>query len=57
MEGVEWVWDNGILKAQQLEKAKRHINEAAGSKDKKKLEEAMIRVFNHFLTSKTQNHK
>lgn len=52
MEGVEWVWDNGVLKASQLEKAKKHINEAASKKDKKALEEAKLRVFNYFLTSK-----
>ena len=57
MEGVEWVWDNGILKASQLDKAKKHINEAARSKDKKALEEAMIRVFNNLLSSKQKNHK
>jgi hypothetical protein len=57
MEGVEWVWDNGILKASQLDKAKKHINEAASKKDKKALEEAMIRVFNSLLSSKQKNHK
>lgn len=57
MEGVEWVWDNGIIKAEKLETAKKHINEAARSKDKNKLEEAMIRVFNNLLSSKIQNHK
>lgn len=57
MEGVEWVWDNGIIKAEKLEAAKKHINEAARSKDKNKLEEAMIRVFNNLLSSKIQNHK
>lgn len=41
MEGVEWVWDNGLLKAQKLEEAKRQINAAAASKslsEEKKLE-------------------
>ena len=57
MEGVEWVWDNGILKASQLESAKKHINEAASKKDKKALEEAMIRVFNNLLSSKQKNYK
>ena len=52
MEGVEWIWDNGVLKASQLEKAKKHVNEAASKKDKKALEEAKLRVFNYFLTSK-----
>jgi len=51
MEGVEWVWDNGVLKASQLERAKQVINEAASKKDKKQLEEAKIRVFKHFLSN------
>ena len=52
MEGVEWIWDNGVLKAQKLEQAKRHIDEAAAKVSKKELEEAKIRVFQHFLSSK-----
>jgi hypothetical protein len=52
MEGVEWVWDNGMLKAQKLEQAKRHINEAAAKVSKKELEEAKIRVFQRLLSSK-----
>lgn len=52
MEGVEWIWDNGILKAEKLEKAKRHIEEAAAKVSKKELEEAKIRVFQRLLSSK-----
>lgn len=52
MEGVEWVWDNGMLKAQKLEQAKRHINEAAAKVSKKELEEVKIRVFQRLLSSK-----
>jgi len=52
MEGVEWVWDNGLLKAHKLEQAKRHINEAAAKVSKKELEEAKIRVFQRLLSSK-----
>jgi hypothetical protein len=51
MEGVEWVWDNGMLKAQDLEKAKKKINEAASKVSKKELEEAQLRVFKHFLSN------
>ena len=51
MEGVEWIWDNGVLKARELEKAKKHINEAASKVNKKELEEAKIRVFKHFLSN------
>jgi len=51
MEGVEWVWNNGVLKAKELEIAKKHIDEAARKVSKKELEEAKIRVFNHFLSN------
>lgn len=51
MEGVEWVWDNGVLKSQKLEKAKRYIDEAAGKRSKQELEEAKIRVFQYFLSN------
>lgn len=51
MEGVDWVWDNGILKAQQLEAAKKKIDEAARKVDKRALEEAKIRVFKHFISN------
>jgi hypothetical protein len=52
MEGVEWIWYNGVLKAQKLEQARRHINEAAAKVSKKELEEAKIRVFQRLLSSK-----
>lgn len=51
MEGVEWVWDNGMLKAQELEKAKKHIEEAARKVSKKELQEAQLRVFQHFISN------
>lgn len=51
MEGVEWVWDNGMLKTQELEKAKKIVNEAAFKVNKKELEEAKLRVFKHFLSN------
>lgn len=49
MEGVEWIWDNGLLKAQQLEGYRTHIDKAASSVDKRKLEEATLRVWEDFL--------
>lgn len=45
MEGVEWVWDNGILKAQQVEEAKRVIKQAS----RRELEEAKLKVFEKLL--------
>ena len=46
MEGVDWVWDNGILKAQEIEKYETEIKRAS----KAELAEAQIRVFEDFLS-------
>ena len=46
MEGVDWVWDNGILKAQEIEKYETEIKRAC----KAELAEAQIRVFQDFLS-------
>lgn len=46
MEGVEWVWDNGIIKAHTVEMHKKIIEEAP----KADLTEAKLRVFQHFLS-------
>lgn len=51
MEGVEWIWDNGVLKASKLEAAKKYVNEAAGKRDKRALEEAKLRVFQNILSN------
>ena len=48
MEGVEWVWDNGILKQQQIEKYKEVVDSRIGKRD---YEETAIKVFEHFLSS------
>jgi hypothetical protein len=45
MEGVEWVWDNGLLKAQKLEEMKRTIKKTSS----KNLDEAKLSVFASFL--------
>jgi hypothetical protein len=52
MEGVEWVWDNGILKAQEIEKLETEIRSASRSVRP----EVEIRAFKHFL-SKLVNSK
>lgn len=49
MEGVEWVWDNGLLRAQQLESYRAQVNKAASSVDRKKLEETILQVWDDFL--------
>ncbi len=46
MEGKEWVWDNGILKAQQLEKYETEIQEASS----KELASVQEKVFRDFLS-------
>jgi hypothetical protein len=46
MEGVEWVWDNGILKAQQIEQYETEINKASS----KHLIEAQLKVWTDFLS-------
>lgn len=47
MEGVEWVWDNGIIKAQQIEAYKQQVKRASS----KELQETKLSVFQHFLNS------
>ena len=45
MENKEWVWDNGVIKAQDIEEYKDHIREAK----RLKLAEAKANVFKSFL--------
>jgi hypothetical protein len=47
MEGVEWVWDNGMIKQQQIEQYKQEINRGARQRIS---EETAIKVFNQFFT-------
>jgi Prohead core protein serine protease len=47
MEGVEWVWDNGVIKAQQIQAYKNEIVKAS----KKDLESTTLKVFEHFVNS------
>lgn len=53
MEGVDWVWDNGLIKAQQVEQHKQIITKAS----KKGLQEAKLSVFEHFLKSIQNKYK
>lgn len=46
MEGVEWVWDNGLIKAQRIEQYKQEINRGARQKIS---EQTAIKVFNQFF--------
>jgi len=45
MENKEWIWDNGVIKAQDIEEYKVHIQEAK----RLKLAEAKANVFKSFL--------
>lgn len=47
MEGVEWVWDSGILKAQKLEEMKKEIQKTPT----RRLEEVKLQAFKNFLSS------
>lgn len=47
MEGVDWVWDNGIIKAQEIERAETEIKRAPSSR----LYETQVREYKNFLSS------
>ena len=46
MEGVDWVWDNGILKAQEIEKIETEIKTARGIGSS----DIEIKAFKNFLS-------
>jgi len=46
MEGVEWVWNNGIIEAQTIEKMETEIKKATRSN----LYETQVREFKNFLS-------
>ena len=46
MEGVDWIWENGIFKPQEIEKIETEIKRTP----KAQLAEAQVRVFQHFLS-------
>jgi len=48
MEGKEWVWDGGILREKQAERAKRRINTLV---DQRKLDEEKLNLFQEFLSN------
>jgi hypothetical protein len=47
MEGKEWVWDNGILREQQVAKYHRYISEST----RRNIEERKLKAFEHFLSN------
>jgi predicted DNA-binding antitoxin AbrB/MazE fold protein len=46
MEGVEWVWENGILKPQQIEKYETEIQKTPLAR----ITEAQEKIFADFLS-------
>ena len=46
MEGVEWVWDNGLIRQQDIEEIETEIR----STSSKNLPEVEIRAFKNFLS-------
>ena len=46
MEGREWIWDNGLLREQDIERAKNNILKASS----RKLEEVKINEFKNLLS-------
>jgi hypothetical protein len=47
MEGVEWIWDSGVLKAQKLDEIKKEITNTPS----RRLDEAKMNAFKKFLNS------
>jgi hypothetical protein len=46
MEGVEWIWENGILCPQEIEKIETEIREARGMRSS----DIEIKAFKNFLS-------
>jgi hypothetical protein len=46
MEGVDWIWDNGILKPQEIEQFETEIKKASSNR----LAETQMKVFKDFLS-------
>jgi len=53
MEGVEWVWNNGVIQAQEIEKMETEIKAAP----KKHLYETQVREYKNFLSQLKSNFK
>jgi len=47
MEGVDWVWDNGLLKEVEVQKIKNYIDEST----KLNIEERKLKAFEYFIKS------
>jgi hypothetical protein len=47
MEGVDWIWDNGLLKEVEIQKIKNYIDEST----KLNIEERKLKAFEYFIKS------
>jgi hypothetical protein len=47
LEGKEWVWDNGLLKEQQIANYEKQIKRTSS----RKLEEKTLKLFKDFLSN------
>jgi hypothetical protein len=45
MEGVEWIWDNGVIKARKIEEWKHELSRAKTQQ----LQKTKLKVFRSFL--------
>lgn len=53
MEGVEWVWDNGMLKQEVIENYKKTIKKTPS----RKLQETAVNVFEDFMNRLSKSRK
>jgi hypothetical protein len=53
MEGVEWIWDNGVLKASEVERIKEGIERDIRSRSDR--EQAFTRAFSSFMDKISKN--
>jgi uncharacterized protein YktA (UPF0223 family) len=53
MEGVEWVWDNGILKQEVIENYKKTVKKTPS----RLMEKTAINLFEDFMTKLSSGRK
>lgn len=50
-ESADWVWNNGILVEQEVDKVRKSINRAAATHDRRKLNEATLAAWNKLMSN------
>jgi hypothetical protein len=53
MEGVEWIWDNGVLRAAEVEQIKENIEQSIRSRSDR--QQAFASAFDSFLSKISRN--